>query len=159
VTSGTLRQSRPAPLVLGRSRRRLPVPSSSSTVVDSDAHILEPPDLWTSYLEQQYRDRAIRIERGDDGLELLVFDGKPVEDMMRGTLGALGGIGMDAGALTTPGEMTYADGFAPGSNDPGERLTVMDDEGIDVGIFYPTIGLFWEGTVTDPELATAYTRA
>jgi predicted TIM-barrel fold metal-dependent hydrolase len=132
--------------------------SSLSVVVDSDAHVLEPPDLWTRYLEQKYVDRAIRIERDDKGLEVLLFDGRPVESA-RGTLGALGGIGMDAKALTTPGENTYADGFAPGSNDPVERLTVMDDEGIDVGIFYPTIGLFWEGWVTDPEIATAYTRA
>jgi predicted TIM-barrel fold metal-dependent hydrolase len=127
-------------------------------VVDSDAHVLEPPDLWTRYLEQKYVDRAIRIARGDDALEVLVFDGQPVE-MVRGTLGALGGVGMDTKALTTPGEKTYVDGFAPGSNDPVERLTVMDDEGIDVGLFYPTIGLFWEGWVTDPEIATAYTRA
>jgi predicted TIM-barrel fold metal-dependent hydrolase len=131
---------------------------SSSVVVDSDAHVLEPPDLWERYLEQKFIDRAIRIERDDDGLEVLITDGIPV-DSFRGTLGTLGGIGMDAKALGTPGANTYVDGFALGSNDPVERLTVMDDEGIDIGIFYPTIGLIWEGWITDPDIATAYSRA
>ena len=35
----------------------------------------------------------------------------------------------------------------------------MDDEDIDVALLYPTIGICWEGLVTDPALATAYTRA
>jgi predicted TIM-barrel fold metal-dependent hydrolase len=35
----------------------------------------------------------------------------------------------------------------------------MDDEGIDVALLYPTIGICWEGHVTDPALASAYTRA
>ena len=29
--------------------------------VYADGHILEPPDLWETYLEPKYRDRAIRI--------------------------------------------------------------------------------------------------
>src|SRR5260370_38645521 len=35
----------------------------------------------------------------------------------------------------------------------------MDAEGIDSVLLYPTIGICWEGHVTDPGLATAYTRA
>src|SRR5262249_8309396 len=75
--------------------------SSASRVVDSDAHVLEPADLWIRYLEPEHVDRAIRIERDRDGLEVLVIDGTPVEST-RGTLGTLGGIGMDANALQTP---------------------------------------------------------
>jgi hypothetical protein len=37
--------------------------------IDCDGHILEPPDLWETYLEPRYRDRAIRIRTGSDGLE------------------------------------------------------------------------------------------
>ena len=29
--------------------------------VDADGHILEPPDLWESYIDPPYRDRALRI--------------------------------------------------------------------------------------------------
>ncbi len=133
-----------------------------SPVVDSDGHVLEPPDLWQRYLEKQYLDRAIRFDHDDDGLEILLFDDQVVE-IHRGTLGAMGGVqAEDAGeklALMTPGARTYEDGWAPGSNDPVERLKVMDGEGIDISILYPTIGIYWEGWVQDPELATAYTRA
>jgi predicted TIM-barrel fold metal-dependent hydrolase len=35
----------------------------------------------------------------------------------------------------------------------------MDDEQIDIALLYPTIGIAWEGLVTDASIATAYTRA
>ena len=35
----------------------------------------------------------------------------------------------------------------------------MDDEQIDIALLYPTIGICWEGIVTEPALANAYTRA
>ena len=35
------------------------------TVIDCDAHVLEPADLWQNYLEEKYRDRAIRVEEVD----------------------------------------------------------------------------------------------
>ena len=34
------------------------------------------------------------------------------------------------------------DGCPPGSYDPKARLKVMDDEGIDIAMLYPTIGIF-----------------
>ena len=126
--------------------------------VDADGHILEPADTWIKYIDPQYRDRAIRIDHDDKGWEVLMFDNKPAE-VVRGTLGALGGVGMDAEALLTPGKRTYAEGCPPGSYDPKARLKVMDEEGIDLALLYPTIGIFWEGWVQDPKLATAYCRA
>jgi len=36
-------------------------PGSDALVVDADSHVLEPADLWETYLEPPYRDRAIRI--------------------------------------------------------------------------------------------------
>lgn len=126
--------------------------------VDADGHILEPADTWIKYIDPQYRDRAIRIDHDDKGWEVLMFDNKPAE-VVRGTLGALGGVGMDAEALLTPGKRTYVEGCPPGSYDPQARLKVMDEEGIDIALLYPTIGIFWEGWVQDPKLATAYCRA
>ena len=126
--------------------------------VDADGHILEPADTWINYIDPQYRDRAIRIDHDDKGWEVLMFDNKPAE-VVRGTLGALGGVGMDAEALLTPGKRTYVEGCPPGSYDPKARLKVMDEEGIDLALLYPTIGIFWEGWVQDPKLATAYCSA
>ena len=126
--------------------------------VDADGHILEPADLWQKYIDPKYRDRAVRIDHDEKGWEVLMFDNKPAE-VVRGTLGALGGVGMNPDEFFIPGNKTYMDGCPPGSYDPKARLKVMDDEGIDIAMLYPTIGIFWEGWVQDPKLATAYTRA
>ncbi len=127
-------------------------------VVDADGHLLEPADLWLKYIDPQYRDRAIRIDHDEQGWEILLFDNK-IAEVVRGTLGALGGVGMDPDEFFIPGNKSYMDGCPPGSYDPKARLQVMDDEGIDIALLYPTISIFWEGWVTDPKLATAYTRA
>jgi predicted TIM-barrel fold metal-dependent hydrolase len=126
--------------------------------VDADGHILEPADLWQKYIDPKYRDRAVRIDHDEKGWEVLLFDNKPAE-VVRGTLGALGGVGMNPDEFFIPGNKTYMDGCPPGSYDPKARLQVMDDEGIDIAMLYPTIGIFWEGWVQDPKLATAYSRA
>ena len=59
---------------------------------------------------------------------------------MRGILGTLGGVGMqdDIEALWTPGMRTYQDRLVPGGYDPAARIEVLDDEGIDKALLYPT---------------------
>ncbi len=132
--------------------------TQNTVTVDADGHVLEPRDTWQKYLEPNLRDRAIRIENDDEGVEVLLVDGQPPL-ALRGRLGALGGIEMDSTDLMTVGERSYEDGCPPGGYDPGARLSVMDDEKIDIALLYPTIGIAWEGLVRDPKLATAYTRA
>ncbi len=132
--------------------------SKLGPVVDADGHLLEPADLWLNYIDPQYRDRAIRIDHDEKGWEVLLFDNK-IAEVVRGTLGALGGVGMNPDEFFIPGNKTYMDGCPPGSYEPKARLKVMDEEGIDIALLYPTISIFWEGWVTDPKLATAYTRA
>ncbi|MDG2303357.1 MAG: amidohydrolase family protein [Candidatus Binatia bacterium] len=128
------------------------------TTVDTDGHVLEPRDTWQKYLEPNLRDRAIRIEKDDKGIEALLVDGKPHMGLY-GRLGALGGIGMDAADLMKAGARSYEDGCPPGGYDPAARLSVMDSEQIDVALFYPTIGIAWEAHLQDDTLAAPYTRA
>jgi predicted TIM-barrel fold metal-dependent hydrolase len=130
----------------------------TSPIVDADGHVLEPRDVWLRYLEPKWRERAIRIELDAEGVEVLLVDGRP-HQALRGRLGALGGIGMDAEQLMTVGRRSYEDGCPPGGYDPAVRLQVMDQERIDVALLYPTIGIAWEGLVQDPAIATAYARA
>ena len=132
--------------------------TNGGVTVDADGHVLEPRDVWLRYLEPELRDRAIRIERDAQGVEVLLVDGRP-HLSLRGRLGALGGIGMDSADLMTVGERSYEDGCPPGGYDPQARLKIMDGEKIDVVLLYPTIGIAWEGLVRDPKLATAYCRA
>ena len=42
-------------------------------IVDADAHMLEPPALWTEGLNQRFRDRAPRIIKDPDGRKGLFF--------------------------------------------------------------------------------------
>lgn len=130
----------------------------NALTVDADGHVLEPRDIWQKYLEPKLRDRAIRIEKDDEGVEVLLVDGLP-HLALRGRLGALGGIGMDSKDLMTVGKRSYEDGCPLGGYDPSARLAVMDDEQIDIVLLYPTLGIAWEGIVRDPKLATAYCRA
>ena len=58
-----------------------------------DSHVMEPPNLWQNYLEPKYRDRAICIERGADGDEVLIVDNKV---LLKDRLAALGGAEHDA---------------------------------------------------------------
>ena len=63
--------------------------------VDADGHILEPPDLWETYLEPKYRDRALRLRLDENGLEELEIGGERSK-LSRGgfpsTLGAMGDV-------------------------------------------------------------------
>jgi predicted TIM-barrel fold metal-dependent hydrolase len=128
--------------------------------VDADGHILEPPDLWETYLEPRYRDRALRLRLDDDGLEELEIGGERSK-LSRGgfpsTLGAMGD--PDLRSIQLDPERTYLSEAPYGSMDPGERLELLDAEGIDAAVLYTTVGLLWEAELEDPELSQAYTRA
>src|SRR5882724_8314983 len=78
---------------LGGARAEEDAMTTDEVVIDCDGHILEPPDLWESYLEPAYRDRALRIRVGDDGFEFLEIDGRRSTIARPGQLGALGGMG------------------------------------------------------------------
>lgn len=51
---------------------------AQSIVVDADAHVAEPADLWEKNLPAKYRDRALRIGKDDQGLEYWECDGRPI---------------------------------------------------------------------------------
>lgn len=132
--------------------------SQRAYTVDADGHVLEPRDTWIKYIAPRFRDRAIRIEHDAQGLEVLLIDGKVLE-AVHGRLAGLGGVEMDPEELLTTGLLSYEDGCPPGSYDPAERIKILDKEGIDVAMLYPTIGICWEGHVQDAQLAHAYTEA
>jgi predicted TIM-barrel fold metal-dependent hydrolase len=124
-----------------------------SLVVDCDSHVMEPADLWRRYLEPQFRDRAIRIERRE-GVEHLIIGEQSV---LSGVLAGLGGAHRDRRDLFTPG-LSYADGCEPASYEPAARAALLDAWKVDVGVLFPTIGILPFPT-DDAPLASAYCRA
>ena len=123
-----------------------------SAVVDADGHILEPPDTWQRYLEPKYRDRAIRIGVDAKGLEFLEVDRQVSKVLHGGGLGGLGGAYQDLNELYADPKLSYWDVAqrTPGAIDPEARVREMDEQGIDIAILYPTIGIVWEGEMPRP---------
>lgn len=125
--------------------------------VDADGHILEPPDLWETYLEEKYRARALRIQVDNDGYEYLEINGQPSKRSRKGSLGLLGAMGEEN--MRPSPDRRYADNFPFGASDARERLSLMEQENLEYSLLYPTLGLLWEVELTDPELSLAYCRA
>jgi len=125
--------------------------------VDADGHILEPPDLWETYLEEKYRARALRIQVDNDGYEYLEINGQPSQRSRKGSLGLLGAMGEEN--MRPSPDRRYADNFPFGASDARDRLSLMEQENLEYSLLYPTLGLLWEVELTDPELSLAYCRA
>src|SRR5207247_9023988 len=93
------------------------------------------------------------------GLEYLEYDGKPAQMMVHGSLHALGAMGRPGRELAPSPEKTYVSSAPFGSMNTKERLDLLNQDGIDKAILYPTIGLLWAAEVEDPEITNAYCRA
>jgi len=128
--------------------------------VDADGHILEPPDLWETYIDPQFRDQALRIRLDEHGLEELEIGGQRSPMSRRGFPATLGAMGApDLAAMQKDPERTYRREAPYGSMDPARRLEVLDAEHLDAVVLYTTVGLLWEAELQDPELSQAYTKA
>ena len=111
---------------------------SDYRVVSSDNHIFEPPDLWTSWIEPEFREEAPRVVR-EDGTDWWVCNGKKLLGTGFGFAGAQAGRRFEEAD-----KLTHADVFEnvrPGGYIPEEQIKDMDIDGIDVGIIYPSAGL------------------
>ncbi|HUC33078.1 MAG TPA: amidohydrolase family protein [Ilumatobacteraceae bacterium] len=128
--------------------------------VDADGHILEPPTLWEEYIDPKFRDRALRFQIDENGLEELEIGGQPSKMSRMGFPSTLGAMGApDLPAMQKDPERTYLREAPFGSMHPRERVEVLNAEHIDIAILYTTVGLLWEAEVEDPELSQAYTKA
>jgi uncharacterized protein len=124
-------------------------------VLDSDIHIIEPPDLWQRYIDAEFRDRAPYGLTEDAGDLRLAFDGKP-----------WGRVAGAADASRRRQGRDYARNqerwrpFQERGWTAKVQLEAMDMEGIDVAVIYPSRGLF-ALTIPDMEsrFATAMARA
>ena len=131
-----------------------------SGAIDADGHILEPPDTWERYIDPQFRDRAIRICKDSDGLEVLEIGGHLSKYRRPGQLAQSGAMGRDPKELKPSPDKTYVNQAPFGSMDPKERLALLDQDGLDKALIYPTLGLSWETEdVEDLALQAAYARA
>jgi predicted TIM-barrel fold metal-dependent hydrolase len=111
----------------------------SEPVIDADAHVVEPRDIWLRYLEEPLREMVQETpglengnSTGNDGPESL----------------------FPLGFITEMGRRDLLQLAA----DPAARIEVMDSEGIDRVALFPTHSLRLGG-VRQPQLAPALFRA
>jgi uncharacterized protein len=121
-------------------------------VIDGDGHICEPALVWTEYTRAAYRDRVLQIHTAD-GRSRLRIEGH--------TRAAGAGAGPAEACIPggmAPGRRVTWDDILPGSFDPKARLAVLDEEGIDQALLFPSIHLLW-GDIHDPDVAAETCRA
>jgi predicted TIM-barrel fold metal-dependent hydrolase len=131
-------------------------------VFDADSHVVEPAELWTKYLEPEYRTlgkHALWRQEGELGSYLKV-NGEVVRDSMNSNI--------PRHAIWKPG-MTWdkvgeldpkvRHPMSEGASNPKARLRDMDEMGVDQAFLYPT--WFAEGfhLIKDPDVAYAMARA
>ena len=135
---------------------------TSARIVDADGHIMEPPNLWIDNLESRYKDRAMRLRTDNQGLEYLEIDGKQSRVLNGGQLGSLGLLDEEMAPRRAeafePGLLNFEDCTPPAAVDPHARIKWMDEQGIDVTVLYPSLGLNWQSECDDASLAAAHCR-
>ncbi len=125
-------------------------------VIDTDTHVIEPPDLWTSRLSvQRWGDMVPHVKWDEaSGEESWFFGDKKIY-----------GAATPAMAFwheyppNHPRRLSDAD---PSTWDASKRLAKMDEFGIHAQVLYPNVAGFGTGRfleVGDPELMLACVRA
>lgn len=132
-------------------------------IIDADSHFMEPLDLWERYIEPQFRSRCLRFERDTNGAHVMVInENKRIDGVGEFTMEDMLGVGVGYGQKEEGkglGTFDYATAFNSTLEDMDARVRFLDQEGMESQFIYPTLGLMWEGQVTDPELAAAHCRA
>jgi predicted TIM-barrel fold metal-dependent hydrolase len=95
-------------------------------VVDADAHVNPPTEMWAEYLPEHLRPLAPRIEHGEDA-DYVVFEGRRKKVSL---IGGAGGANKDYKISGRVSDMK-AGGWMPEA-----RLQDMDKDGIDAAVLF-----------------------
>jgi predicted TIM-barrel fold metal-dependent hydrolase len=116
-------------------------------VIDADGHICEPPALWTDYVASRHRADTIRVERDGDGRDWLWINGTQRKNLPPAA--ACIPAGMD-----DPQHIPTWDEILPGSYDAKARVAVLDEEGIERSLLFPSLYLL-VGDIEQADVAEA----
>ena len=122
-------------------------------IIDADAHVNEPPDLWQERVPARLKERAPKVLHTPDG-DVWSFDnGKRLRPL---GLTATAGLSV---LQFRPSGYRY-ESIRPGSFDTAARLADLDADGLYAQVLYPSITLAGARTYTDDrELQLACVRA
>ena len=124
-------------------------------VLDTDSHQMEPPNIWTDYIDTQYRDKAPRVGDIGGGKQGMLVEDEAVTKQT-------GSYPMDSKEFHAASvkamkrfKTTRDSGFSAEA-----RIHDMDKEGVDAQVLYPTVGGQILGKpFKDTELVAAVCRA
>src|SRR5215210_5017765 len=134
----------------------LPTDVDEYRVIDTDTHVIEPYDLWTSRLS---------VDKWGDKVPHVEWDGERQEDAWYfGTqrVGAAASAAQAGWAEFPPDHPPSLDVVDRGTWDAEARLAKMDEYGIWAQVLYPNVAGFGAGKVLaigDPELMLACVQA
>lgn len=123
-----------------------PQPPPQSRVIDMDSHVVEPDDLWITYIDKKYRRNAPRAVLDSWGMKRLMVESRlyPTPEG-RGRAPRF--------VLNEENQAAHKRRIETASN-PAQRVAVMNAIGVDQAVLMPSQGFFL-GSVVDPGLAAA----
>lgn len=125
------------------------------TIIDSDTHVTEPADLWTSRVPASMKMRVPRVEWDAEKQAECWYIG----DQWINSVGVTAIAGWKEPYPSYPPKYEQ---MHPGSYDSHARLKYMDDQGIWAMVLYPNVGGFGNqvfGRLNDPEAKLACVHA
>lgn len=132
------------------------------TIIDSDQHLVEPRDLWSTHIDPEHRDGAIRLDDDETGNTWLCWRDQrlgPAEVQSPGDTVAIGEHRQRV-LRGEPPDARYDDTLPRDHWDPGARIEVLDAMGVDEALCFPNYGLLWERRLgVDPIAQLANMRA
>ncbi len=123
-----------------------------STLLSSDSHVVEPPDLWTDRIEPRFRDRAPKVVSHEDG-DWWFVDGYRTNSFQGGA--------QPGKRFENPEDLKPAARFEDvrtGAYQPEAHLKDNEADGVYGSVLYPTEGLLLF-SVPDSALLSAVFRA
>lgn len=127
-------------------------------VIDCDGHVMEPFELYDQYIDASYRDAVAELFATIDGRGIASSAG--INRLLLGDAYRSGD--RPLGAIDPTADATRPEGFRhpetrPEDN-PADRITDMEREGIDVAVIFATTATSWCG-LPDAGLEAALCRA
>src|ERR1700733_4071292 len=100
--------------------------------IDTDSHVTEPRDVWSSRVPRRYADQMPRLMRSDEGKDVWV-----IGDAVVSTTGNNATAGWEGFPESYPPTL---EDCLPASYDSKARLAYMDGNGIWAQALYPNVG-------------------
>jgi predicted TIM-barrel fold metal-dependent hydrolase len=121
---------------------------------DADNHYYEARDCFTRYIDPSFRDRAIRLVQAADGSERVMVGNRPftfLHDALRDVVNKPGSLrdmlrAMSSGSVN---EADVTEVMQPEYVDRHARLALMDRQGVEAILLFPTLGVCVEHFMKD----------